>query len=177
MDKKKARDVAVMAHRGSTEAERETAKRILESKGLSADDILSKEEETRNVYEKYSTKLEKQLILQTVSKLLNTRDLSYYQHRQRLRFIVPASQYLHIRESIEAIRTLWKSELETFLEAFVEANELYPADPCPKTDDEPLSVSDLKKIHRIQNISEWIKKTQFHNLICAKEEREWKGVE
>ena len=126
-----------LAERG-VGGEKETAKRKLE-KMLNENGIYSLEELTEEKYEytlfSYRGVHEIKLLKQCIYKVLTAAgDRTFYRTRgtrQKIGVYCTKAQKLEIELEFEFYRNLFYEELETFMEAFIQAQEIFPPD-APK---------------------------------------------
>jgi len=76
-----------------------------------------------------------------------------------------ASEYIEIEAKYDFYLKLYKSELNTFLSAFIEANDLGVDDPNREAKE--LTGEQIKELYRIQEIASKIKKGEFHKQLVS----------
>ena len=75
-------------------------------------------------------------------------------------------EYVEIEAKFDFYSKLFKSELDTFFSAFIEANDLGVDDPSPENK-KPLTKEEYSKLLRIQEMALKIKKGDFHKQLVA----------
>jgi len=132
VDKKTLLKIARLAIWGSTQGERDAAKRILDKNGVTATDLLKQEEEEtpQCVSIAYKTVAEKTIILQNWFRLTNKNSVEYWKMSGRRMdiLIAPSLADEFVRTSKALIRD-WRQKLKKILEAFIQKNGLYSDSP------------------------------------------------
>lgn len=147
--KKRIKKLYALAQRG-VEGEKETAKRKLK-KLLEENDIHSLEELEADRVEyflfSYHGKHEIRLLQQCVYKVLGAQAdrTAYRSHgfRQKLGYYCTRAQKLEIELDFEFYRKVFYKELEIFMDAFIQKQEIFPPD-APEEQLEELSERDMK---------------------------------
>ena len=75
------------------------------------------------------------------------------------------SEYIEISAKYDFYLRLYKSELDTFLSAFIEANDLGVDNPNKEVKE--LTKDEIKELYRIQEMASKIKKGEFHKQLVA----------
>ena len=123
MKKEKLRLVAILAREG-TEGERQAALSILDSLGISMEDIEIENDE--DVILTYKTSNEKRLIIQLYCKTMNVNSITYIRLGNRKFSIkIPKTKVKRFKEDTKTILSSWRKELKTLESAFIQANRLF----------------------------------------------------
>lgn len=158
-----------LAERG-TGGEKETAQRMLD-KMLKENGITTLKELENEEYEytlfSYNRKHEIKLLRQCMYKVMGAdSDRTPYRtkgKRQKLGIYCTPSQKIEIELEFDFYRNVFYEELQTFMDAFIQAQDIFPPD-APQGDGE-LTEDDIKMLFMAQGIE----RKQRHEMIESEE--------
>lgn len=143
MNPKKLKYVARLARNSTTEGERQAALYILETNGVKLDDI--EEDEEIEVEFTFKTSLEKQLIAQVYCRIMNSNVMNSYRlNGRKCSVYLPKDKVNTFKDDVSTILSLWRRELQIFLSAFIQKNQLFS--DLPPDDDSEISWDEIEQI-------------------------------
>jgi len=150
----KLRKIQALAERGNA-GEKESAKnkldQLLKEYGLTLDDITSSETEFAPF--SYKNKLEKRLILQIHSHVVDSTTSSYYERKgsKKIEFKLTPSQSAEIKMLFSIYRKAFKKEVEMLFSAFVHKHNIFSSTKADTRDEEPDPI-DFRELARLQQM-------------------------
>lgn len=173
--KERIKKLQALAERG-VGGEQETAKKKLE-KLLSDNDINSLEDLEDDKVEyflfSYHGKHEIKLLKQCVYKVLGAKAdrTSYrsYGYRQKIGYFCTRAQKIEIELEFDFYRGVFYDELNTFMDAFIQVQGIFPVD-APKYDPEELSKEEIERIEKLLSMAKGIDKKSRVQMIEEKED-------
>lgn len=159
--------IHALAERG-VGGEKETAekmlRKILENNGISSVEELEKEEIEYKLFS-YKGRHEVELLKQCMYKVMGAADqLAFYKtkgKRQKIGIYCTKAQQIEIELEFEFYRNVFNEELSTFMEAFIQAQKIFP-DDAPVSEWDEFSEKDMKIAFMSQGIE---KRTRTERLM------------
>lgn len=147
--KQKAYGLAMLAERGvggeKTTAQKKLAK-LLKDNGINSLDELQKEEYEYTIFS-YNGKHEIKLLRQCMYKVMGAKSdrTAYkpYGRRQKIGIYCTKAQKIEIELEFEFYRNVFYEELSTFMDAFIQAQKIFPED-APVGDYDEFNERDMK---------------------------------
>lgn len=171
--KERIKKLQALAERG-VGGEKETAKVKLE-KLLADNGIYSLEELEEDKVEyflfSYKGKHEIKLLKQCVYKVLGAKaDRTAYRshgYRQKIGYYCTRVQKIEIELEFEFYRNVFYEELDTFMNAFIQVQNIFPTD-APKCTPENLSKEEMERLEKMFNMAKGIDKKSRVQMIEEK---------
>lgn len=171
--KERIKKLQALAERG-VGGEKETAKVKLE-KLLADNGIYSLEELEEDKVEyflfSYKGKHEIKLLKQCVYKVLGAKaDRTAYRshgYRQKIGYYCTRAQKIEIELEFEFYRNVFYEELDTFMNAFIQVQNIFPTD-APKCTPENLSKEEMERLEKMFNMAKGIDKKSRVQMIEEK---------
>lgn len=168
--KDRIKKLQALAERG-VGGEQETAKKKLE-KLLADSGIHSLEELEEDKVEyflfSYKGKHEIKLLKQCVYKVLGAKaDRTAYRsrgYRQKIGYYCTRAQKIEIELEFEFYRNVFYEELDTFMNAFIQVQNIFPVD-APRCSSDQLSKEDLEQLEKMMSMAKGIDKRSRVQMI------------
>lgn len=135
---------------GEKDNARTILNRLLTQHGLTLADLEGEHLAVSMHWFPYTDRFEERVLRQVAGKVLNTyKPVEYTQGKTRaLGFELIPPQAIEMDLLWKAYRAAWKEAQERHLHAFVQANNIFPAQDDSSKDEAPLSAEDLAEIAR-----------------------------
>lgn len=158
------RKIKILAEEGTTEGERQSAKRklevLLQKHGISLDQLAEQEETAEHVFV-CKDALERKLLLQVIGMVKKTDKVrTSYLYRSKKKVLVRATplHMIEIKQLFDVYRKAFAKGLEDFLEAFINANDIFPH--CESNNESrELTKEEIQKLKKIAMMAMGIQKT------------------
>lgn len=159
------RKIKVLAEEGTTEGERQAAKRkleqLLEKHSITLDQLAEQEETAKHIFVCVDA-LERKLLLQVIGMVKDTHKVTTSRiYRSKKKVLVKATplQMVEIKILFEAYRKAFAKSLDNFLTAFINANNIFPKSQSGDGEDRNLTDEELKRLKMIAMMAAGIQKT------------------
>ena len=151
---KKLQALAKRGIGGEKETAEKMLQQILEKNGISSLEELENEEAEYTLFS-YNGKHEITLLKQCIYKVMTAaREVTYYRSkgtRQKIGIYCTKAQKIEIELEFEFYRSVFYDELSTFMDAFIQAQKIFPPD-APKSSYDELNPTDMKIAFMAQGI-------------------------
>lgn len=155
---------------GTTDAERDTARRMLERDAqkynVSLESLLTVEK--RNYAFMPKNAFDKKMLIQIVAKVLASNNVTHYHatgrgNHKRIEFKLTVAEYVDVSTMYDFYRAQFYQQIDTLLSAFFSAHNLYSGIPS----DLPSKLTDAER-ERIQNMMKGIRDLpKFHKQLTG----------
>ena len=151
---KKLQALAERGIGGEKKTAEKMLQQMLEKNGISSLEELESEEAEYTLFS-YNGKHEIKLLKQCIYKVMTaTRKVTYYHSqgtRQKIGIYCTKAQKIEIELEFEFYRRVFYDELSTFMDAFIQAQKIFPSD-APKGSYNELNPTDMKIAFMAQGI-------------------------